>query len=74
MKKFIKEWLPYIIIVIIVVLIRTYIITPVIVRGASMDETLHDGEVLILNKIVYEVNDINRFDIEKCIQLLHLNF
>ena len=63
MKKIIKEWLPYIIIVIIVVLIRTYIITPVIVRGASMDETLHDKEVLLLSKITYKLDTIKRYDI-----------
>lgn len=63
MKKFIKEWLPYIIIVITVVLIRTYIITPVIVRGASMDETLHDKEVLLLSKITYKLDTIKRYDI-----------
>lgn len=63
MKKIIKEWLPYLIIIIIVVLIRTYIVTPVIVRGDSMDNTLMDGEVLFLSKISYKINDIKRFDI-----------
>ncbi len=62
-NKFIKEWLPYIIIIIVVVLIRSYIITPVIVRGSSMEETLLDGEVLFLSKISYKINDIERFDI-----------
>ena len=50
-NKFVKEWLPYIIIIIVVVLIRTYIVTPVIVRGDSMNGTLLDGEVLFLSKI-----------------------
>ena len=63
MKNFIKEWLPYLIIIIAVVVIRTYIITPVIVRGDSMDETLHDGEVLLLSKISYTINEIKRYDI-----------
>ena len=58
MNKFIKEWLPYLVIIIVVVLIRSYIITPVIVRGDSMDNTLKDGEVLLLSKISYRVNDI----------------
>ena len=53
MNKFLKEWGPYFIIVIVVIIIRTWIITPVIVRGDSMDETLHDGEVLLLSKISY---------------------
>ena len=63
MKKIVKEWLPYIIIIIVVVFIRSYIITPVIVRGDSMYDTLKDGEVLFLSKINYYVSDIERFDI-----------
>ena len=63
MKKIVKELIPYIIIVIVVVLIRTYIVTPVIVRGDSMDNTLSDGEVLFLDKISYRFNSIKRFDI-----------
>ena len=62
-NKFVKEWLPYIIIIIVVVLIRTYIVTPVIVRGDSMNDTLLDGQVLFLSKISYKINDIKRFDI-----------
>lgn len=63
MKKIVNELIPYILIVIIVVLIRSYIVTPVIVRGDSMDDTLEDGQVLFLNKIGYRINKINRFDI-----------
>lgn len=63
MKKVIKEWLPYIIIVISVIFIRSYIVTPVVVRGDSMYKTLKDGEVLFLSKIHYRVSDIKRFDI-----------
>ena len=63
MNKFIKEWLPYIVIIIVVILIRTYIVTPVIVRGDSMYSTLEDGEVLFLSKITYRLSDIKRFDI-----------
>lgn len=63
MDNFIKEWVPYIAIIVVVVLIRTYIVTPVIVRGDSMYSTLEDGEVLFLSKITYKVSDINRFDI-----------
>ena len=63
MKEFVEEWLPYIIIIVVVILVRTYIVTPVIVRGDSMDSTLKDGEVLFLSKIHYQVSDIQRFDI-----------
>lgn len=63
MKKIIEEWLPYIIIVIVVIIIRSYIVTPVIVRGDSMDVTLKNGQVLFLSKISYKIHKIERFDI-----------
>lgn len=63
MKKIVQEWLPYVIIVVVVVLIRSYIVTPVVVRGDSMFDTLEDGEVLFLSKIHYRVSEIKRFDI-----------
>jgi len=62
-KKFIKELIPYIIIIIVVVLIRTFIITPVIVVGDSMVPTLKDGQILLLNKLDYKFNEIERYDI-----------
>ena len=63
MKKFIKELIPYIIIIIVVMLIRTYLVTPVIVSGDSMYPTLKNNEVLLLSKITYRVSDIERFDV-----------
>ncbi len=63
MKKFLKEWGPYFVIVIFIVLLRSYIITPVIVRGDSMFDTLEDGEVLLLSKISYRIHDIEQFDV-----------
>lgn len=63
MNQIIKEWVPYILIIIVIILLRSFIITPVIVRGDSMYDTLKDGEVLLLSKISYKVHDIKRFDI-----------
>ena len=60
MKKFLKEIYPYIIIVIVVVIIRTFIATPVRVDGESMNSTLSDGDILILNKLD---KSFKRFDI-----------
>lgn len=59
MKEKLKEILPYIIILVAVLLFRTYIATPVIVNGPSMQETLHTNDVLILRR----TNKINRYDI-----------
>lgn len=58
--KIIKQVLPYVIIVIVVVLLRTFIVTPVIVDGDSMNDTLKDGQILLLKK--YD-KSFERFDI-----------
>ena len=63
MKKFIKELIPYLIIIVAVVLIRSFIITPVIVVGDSMKPTLTDGDILLLNKLNYKFSEIERYDI-----------
>ncbi|MEG2351460.1 MAG: signal peptidase I [Bacilli bacterium] len=63
MKEKVKAISPYIIVVLIVILIRTFIITPAIVDGSSMEPTLNDNNIVILNKVNYKVNDINRFDV-----------
>ena len=63
MKNFMKEISGYLIIIVIVVLVRTFIITPVKVDGPSMDDTLNDSDLLLLSKISYKVGDIKRFDI-----------
>jgi len=60
MKKFIKELIPYVIIIVVVVLIRMFIVTPVQVDGNSMYPTLKDNEILLLKK--YD-QKYKRFDI-----------
>jgi len=62
--KFIKEMIPYVVILLIVVMIRSFIATPVIVSGESMDDTLNDGDILLLAKFdkSYERYDIVVFD------------
>lgn len=62
-KKGIKELIPYIVIIVIVLLVKKYIFTPVIVNGPSMMNTLHDKDVMILDKIGMKLNGIDRFDI-----------
>ena len=59
MKRIIKEYVPYIVLIVAIILIRMYIITPVRVNGTSMDKTLTDGQILFL----YKLGDIKRNDI-----------
>lgn len=61
-KSKFKALVPYIIIVVVVVLIRTFIVTPGIVNGSSMETTLHDGDFVLVNKIGL-LSGIERFDI-----------
>ena len=63
MKKFMKEYLPYIIVIILVLLIKRFIISPIKVNGDSMYSTLKDKDIMILNIIGYRFSDIKRFDI-----------
>lgn len=63
MNKKIKEIIPYIIIIICVVLIRTFLVTPARVDGESMESTLYDGEIVLLNKLGLRLNGLERFDV-----------
>ncbi len=61
--KLLKDIFPYVLIIILVVLIRTFIVTPAQVDGSSMNPTLSDNNLVILNKLDYRLNDIKRFDV-----------
>ncbi len=63
MNKKLKEIIPYIIIVVVVILIRTFLVTPARVDGESMENTLYNGEIVLLNKIDLKTEGLNRFDI-----------
>lgn len=63
MKKIWYSIKDYVYIVLIVVLIRTFLITPAAVSGSSMEDTLKSHDLVIINKLVYRIKDIERFDI-----------
>ena len=63
MKKIWNSIKDYVYIVLIVVLIRTFLITPAAVSGSSMEDTLKSHDLVIINKLVYRIKDIERFDI-----------
>ena len=60
---FIKEISVYAIIILIIILLKMYVISPIRVNGTSMDPTLENGDIMILNKIGYRITKIKRFDI-----------
>ena len=59
-NKFFQGIVPYIAIIISVIFIRSYIITPIQVEGMSMYSTLNDKEILLLKK--YD-KTYQRFDV-----------
>lgn len=61
--KIIKEIFPYVAIIIIVLFVKNYIISPIQVNGSSMDSTLRSGDIMILNKLKYKRYGVERFDI-----------
>ena len=63
MKKFIKEYGPYILIIVLVLLFKRYMYSPIRVNGDSMYDTLKDKDIMILDIIGYRFSDIERFDI-----------
>lgn len=62
-KYYVKEIVPYILIIILVLLFKRFVVSPVNVIGTSMYDTLYDGDIMILNETAYYFNDIKRFDI-----------
>ena len=62
-KKILKNVYPYIIVVIVVIIIRSFFVTPAIVDGNSMNPTLNNNNIILLNKLDYKLNEINRFDV-----------
>ncbi len=45
------------------VFFRSYLFASYVVNGKSMEPTLHDGNLLMVNKMVYDLKAIDRFDV-----------
>ena len=56
--KILKEILPYAIILLVVILVRTFLVTPIKVNGQSMYDTLSENEIMLL----YRIGEIKRYD------------
>ncbi len=62
-KKILKEYLPYVVILVLVLIIKYNVVAPIRVNGRSMNNTLKDGDIMILNIIGYKTSNLKRFDI-----------
>ena len=63
MKKFLKEYVPYVIVIILVILFKKYYYSPIKVNGDSMYSTLKNKDIMILDIVKYRHSKIKRFDI-----------
>lgn len=67
MKETIKTILKYgatfIAILVLATFLRAYVFTVISVSGASMDPTLRNENLMILNRLSYALHDVDRFDI-----------
>ena len=59
----IKNIFSYVIVIVVAILIKVFIFSPVKVNGTSMSPTLENGDIMILNEIGYYLNGLDRFDI-----------
>ncbi|MCA1030955.1 signal peptidase I [Bacillus timonensis] len=58
------EWLKTIVIAMIVaIFVRAFFFSNYVVEGESMMPTLREGNLLMVNKIGYQLSDLQRFDI-----------
>lgn len=49
--------------IILFFLVNTFLFSSYEVEGKSMEPTLEDGDRLVVNKIGYQISDMNRFDV-----------
>ena len=62
-KYYLKEYGPYLAVIVIVLLIKQFLFSPVMVSGESMVSTLKDTDIMIMDKISLNTNPIKRFEI-----------
>ena len=58
-----KNIITYALIIGIAIIIKLFVFSPIKVNGTSMEPTLKDGDIMILNEIGYYLNGVDRFDI-----------
>lgn len=62
-KDILKSVIETVVIVGIVVVLFTYIIIPVRIQGKSMENTLYNDDIVLINGIGAKLGDIHRFDV-----------
>ncbi|AIF42730.1 signal peptidase I [Virgibacillus sp. SK37] len=59
-----RKFIPVVIFAIaIAIIFRTVLFASYVVDGESMEPTLYDGNLLMVNKVVYNLENVDRFDV-----------
>lgn len=49
--------------IVVAVIFRSFLFASYVVDGESMEPTLTDGNLLMVNKVIYHLKDVDRFDV-----------
>lgn len=58
MDQELKQWIKIITISLVISIVLTTFISPTLVKGISMEPTLHENDYLIMDKISYRIKDL----------------
>lgn len=62
--SYVVEFAIYVLIIFFCIhIVPTYLLQRTVVSGESMEDTLHNGESLLVNKFCYKISDPERYDI-----------
>lgn len=63
-KGYLRKIIPIVLLAIALAFVfRSYLFASYVVDGESMEPTLYDGNLLMVNKVVYDLTDVDRFDV-----------
>ncbi|WP_164669544.1 signal peptidase I [Virgibacillus doumboii] len=63
-KGYVRKIIPVVLLAIALAFVfRSFIFASYVVDGESMEPTLYDGNLLMVNKVVYDLTDVDRFDV-----------
>ncbi|ASN06558.1 signal peptidase I [Virgibacillus necropolis] len=49
--------------IVVAVIVKSYLFASYVVDGESMEPTLYDGNLMMVNKVVYDLQEIDRLDV-----------
>ena len=63
-KSLFREFLLFIVIAVFIIIpFRIFVAQPFVVQGASMEQTFHNGEYLVVDQLTYRFNEPKRGDV-----------